>query len=394
MFLLRNLLRQLLEFYGVPPELLLQWCEACLNGIARRIEPHLPSSISSGTHLQQLYAISRNYLSSWAWKRKQYGSTRSLVRRLGKILSLAPYPSPRFQLVRSLNALELEPSRPVSSVTLSLADGLWMADDDIELFARCRFDQWKEVVPPSILPIPATSKGRAQKATVVNEDAFKKISALEDELAHLRAQIAAIVTVRRNKDNSSSDTVSSSSSPCNTLPKPPMTSTPTPISLCDIPPPPPLPAGPSAIDSHTSTIELIKQRRAASKIRNIADSSGWQKVQTVPSMRDVLKDINKVKLRAVERSPGGTPLPKSKKTIRSQWDPAAVIAEALKEKFASQSNASDSFDKENISYDASPFSSPDTPMVGRHTLKPSVKQTLNRAEKLIKVSPTKARVQI
>lgn len=49
--------------------------------------------------------------------------------------------------------------------------------------------------------------------------------------------------------------------------------------------------------------------------------------------------------------------------VKSQWDPAALIAEALKEKFAAQNNISDSFDKENRSYDASPFSSPDTPMV-------------------------------
>lgn len=58
------------------------------------------------------------------------------------------------------------------------------------------------------------------------------------------------------------------------------------------------------------------------------------------------------------RSPGGTPLPRIKKTIRSHWDPAAVIAEALKQKFASQRH-DDSFDKENRSCDESPFSSPE-----------------------------------
>lgn len=63
------------------------------------------------------------------------------------------------------------------------------------------------------------------------------------------------------------------------------------------------------------------------------------------------------------RSPGGTPLPKTKKVTRIQWDPAALIAKALKEKFAAHSADDDSFDKENRSSDASPFSSPETPIV-------------------------------
>lgn len=46
--------------------------------------------------------------------------------------------------------------------------------------------------------MPVATEGSMQKLTVVNEDAFKKISALENELAHLRAQIAAIVAVPRS----------------------------------------------------------------------------------------------------------------------------------------------------------------------------------------------------
>lgn len=48
-------------------------------------------------------------------------------------------------------------------------------------------------------PMSTTSDRRAKKGTIVEEDAFKKISALENELAHLRAQIAAIVTVQGAK---------------------------------------------------------------------------------------------------------------------------------------------------------------------------------------------------
>uniref|UniRef100_A0A8B9IHU6 Mitochondrial fission regulator n=1 Tax=Anser cygnoides TaxID=8845 RepID=A0A8B9IHU6_ANSCY len=32
------------------------------------------------------------------WQKKEYGSTRSVVRRLGTILSLEPYPRPYFQV--------------------------------------------------------------------------------------------------------------------------------------------------------------------------------------------------------------------------------------------------------------------------------------------------------
>ncbi|KAJ6660112.1 hypothetical protein lerEdw1_018038 [Lerista edwardsae] len=285
-----------------------------------------------------------------------------------------------------------------------------------------RFDGWNEVVPLTTFPVTTASNRRGQKGTVVEEDAFKKISALEDELAHLRAQIAAIVTMHgaRNGNLSSkfvwllimmplflvsplsnyigsslvsvgSAAVNSSDSPTGIHPKPPMTSSPV---LTTPPPPPPPVMLSSGVDPRHSAIELIKQRRAASKTRSVSDSAALQKDKTLPSMMDVLKDINKVKLRAVERSPGGTPLPKSKATVTSQWDPAALIAEALKEKFAAQNSVNDSFDKENRSYDASPFSSPDTPLVGRLVWKPSIKPALNRREELVQVPAIKARVLI
>lgn len=73
-------------------------------------------------------------------------------------------------------------------------------------------------------------------------------------------------------------------------------------------------------------------------------------------MLDVLKDMNKVKLRPVERSPGGRPIQKRKRQS-SQWNPVSLISKALKQKFAFQD---DSFNKENRSWECSPFSSPET----------------------------------
>ncbi|KAM6467148.1 mitochondrial fission regulator 2 isoform 1-T2 [Liasis olivaceus] len=395
--LLLNLLRQLLEYYGVVPEMFLQRCKFCLSGLVRMIGSHLSSNTFSRTYFQELCIISRNCLISWVSEGKRYGPTRSFVRRLGVCLSLFPFSRPHFQLVQSLKSLD-EQYSIVNSVQPSLADALWMVDEDRNPCTKFRFEDQRRVMIPFILPAPTSSKETSEKTTVVDEDPFQKIYVLENELAHLRRQIAAILAADRAvNDQSRSDTGTSSNTP-NGFSQPGMFSTPAPASLCNmvIPPPPPLPPSfvlKSDFGSHNSAVELIKQRRAI-KTEKIKDNAEWQKAKVVPDMMDVLKDINNVKLRAVEKSPGGTPLPKRKKIKQSQWDPAALIAEALKEKFASQSSCDDSFDKENSSYGASPFSSPDTPMVGCHILKPSMKQKLNRVEELVNVSSSKAKVHM
>lgn len=80
---------------------------------------------------------------------------------------------------------------------------------------------------------------------------------------------------------------------------------------------------------------------------------------TLPNMADVLKGLGKVKLRTVQRSPGGTPLRKpAVSTVGS--DPASIIAQALKKKFAHrrrlEANSPDT-NKENNS-PGSPFGTP------------------------------------
>lgn len=50
-------------------------------------------------------------------------------------------------------------------------------------------------------------------------------------------------------------------------------------------------------------------------------------------MTDVLKGLNKVKLKKVSRSPGGTPI-RSRPKSPLAGDPAAIIAAALKKRFA------------------------------------------------------------
>ncbi|NXL48312.1 MTFR2 regulator, partial [Podilymbus podiceps] len=307
-------------------------------------------------------------------KKKKYGPTRSVVRRLGTILSLEPYPRPYFQLVRDPDLLGYDgQSAAPTSVAPSLADVLWVANDEGQAFTRLRTELWRKEksaaycdLRPSIDSIQSVPKNSTQKDSLVDRAALQKISALEDELTFLRAQIAVIVSAQ-TLGSIPSQTFKTFSTPDGFYPMPAMTSTPLSISHNHfvIPSPPPLPSGvPSRVDASNSAVELIKQRRAArSSGSTTADSANHQRTKNVPSMMDVLKDLNKVQLRAIERSPGGTPLSKHKKRQSSDWDPVALLTHALKQKFAHKNDEDDSLDKENQSFDSSPFSSPEIPLV-------------------------------
>ncbi|KFQ12827.1 Mitochondrial fission regulator 1, partial [Leptosomus discolor] len=146
-----------------------------------------------------------------------------------------------------------------------------------------------------------------------NEEALQKISALENELATLRAQIAKIVILQEQ----SLTAVRSS----------PVASAAVPVVLPPPPPPPPLP--PPGLPQSMSAIELIKERKnkKTNSGQNLTEN-GPEKSE-IPSMLEILKDMNSVKLRSVKRSSEGT-----KSKVSDPTDPAALIAEALKKKFA------------------------------------------------------------
>ncbi|NXC42597.1 MTFR2 regulator, partial [Penelope pileata] len=308
---------------------------------------------------------------------KEYGSTRSVVRRLGTILSFEPCPRPYFQLVHNPNPVDHgEESTAPAAVAPSLADVLWVARDEGQAFARFRTESWRkekstpycDFYPPSVDSIPNVRKSSTRKDSHVDQAALQKISALEDELTFLRTQIAAIVAAGSTLGNMPSQAFRTFSIPDGTYPVPTMTSTPLSVSHNHfvIPSPPPLPsAAPPGVGATTSAVELIKQRRAArNSASTTADGGDPQRTKSIPSMMDVLKDLNKVQLRATERSPGGTPLSKPKKRRSSDWDPVAVLTHALKQKFAHRhEDEDDSLDKENRSFDGSPFSSPEIPVV-------------------------------
>ncbi|NWS54675.1 MTFR2 regulator, partial [Chunga burmeisteri] len=308
-------------------------------------------------------------------KKKEYGPTRSVVRRLGTILSLEPYQRTYFQLVQDPSPLGYDKKTTAPTpVSPSLADVLWVANDEGQAFVRLKTELWRREkstayrdLHPSIDTIQSVPKNSTRKDSLVDQAALQKISALEDELTFLRAQIAAIVSAQ-TLGSIPSQAFKTFSIPDGFYPVPAMTSTPLSVSHNHfvIPSPPPLPSGvPSGVDASNSATELIKQRRAARNSGSTAaDSAHHQRTKSIPNMMDVLKDLNKVQLRATERSPGGTPLSRPQKRRSLDWDPVAVLTHALKQKFAHKNDEDDdSLDKENQSFDSSPFSSPEIPLV-------------------------------
>ena len=98
----------------------------------------------------------------------------------------------------------------------------------------------------------------------------------------------------------------------------------------------------------------MKRQHPDARKDNYSHHSKNQKNEDVPN------DMNKVKLCAIERSPGGRPIHKRKRED-SPWDLVSLISYALKQKFAFQEE--DSFEKENNCWESSPFSSPETSRV-------------------------------
>ncbi|KAM9338858.1 mitochondrial fission regulator 2 [Symphorus nematophorus] len=314
------------------------------------------------------------------WDSQLCGQYRSIVRMIGTNLPLAPTPRVHFQVpllsYKSHGYVDIAVDSPAVP---SFADVLWVFEDEGDNFAKTRNHlppKKRNTVNRDVVRYPGLALNQAQKGgrsvrQTTDPDALKKISALESELLKLRAQIAMIVTTAPT-----SGLIESRNAPGTPLmsPPPPPALTSTPRSAAPPPPPPPPPPPCPSSSTETSVLELIRQRRKDERDPNTGQlkhqDSGLgrgSEVKGIPSMLDVLKDLNQVKLRSVERSPGGTPVRRrrSKGGTALLSDPAALIAEALKRKFA-QHRHNNSSDKEN-SLELSPFGSPETPKVPLHT---------------------------
>ncbi|KAM6185228.1 mitochondrial fission regulator 2 [Rhynchocyon petersi] len=326
------------------------------------------------------------------WENKAYGCTRSIVRIIGRILPLEPGPRPNFQLVPLLNSVDSNHG----SLVPSFADVLCVANDEEGSYLRfrnCMRRKEEEDKVEFFSPwAPLSPEGECNKHMKsdlpVNDAAIKKIAALEHELTSLRAQIAAIVERQERRSSAHLGTFDWDAEPrslgqmlSSETAQPRARANPFSCAGLPTPPrPPPLPPqssclalcshlvahlGPDPCDSDSSTTDTGRPDPGVSKT-SARHHAGTQRDKDVPNMLDVLKDMNQVKLRAIERSPGGRPLQKRKRH-NSQWDPVSLISHALKKKFAFQED--DSFDKENHSWEPSPFSSPETSRVSWDNIK-------------------------
>ncbi|KAK1888854.1 Mitochondrial fission regulator 2 [Dissostichus eleginoides] len=259
------------------------------------------------------------------WDSDLCGQYRSIVRMIGTNLPLTPAPRIHFQVP----LLSYKPHGYVDMTVEtksipSFADVLWVFEDEGESFAKTRnhlLPKKQSTVNREVLRYPPQSKAQRGGCPVrqtTDLDALQKITALESQLLKLQAQIAMIVTT----------------APASGL---------------------------------SETQKLIRRRRDNDKnLDKVPLKPQDSDVKGTPSMLDVLKDLSQVKLRSVNRSPGGTPgrRRRSKGGPALLSDPASLIAEALKRKFA-QHRHNDSSDKEN-SLELSPFGSPEIPKIPVH----------------------------
>lgn len=301
---------------------------------------------------------------------KSYGSSRSIVRRIATNLPLAPCPRVHFQLHPfTAGASFLNNSDGPNGLVATLADVGWMESEESDGVCRNRFEmesglffrnqQWRPPRRRRSLPSLHQAEPAPQSQTIINDEAIQKISALETELAKLRAQIALIVQAQ---EHSAQSTAPAPGGP--PVPQaPPMAPVPPP------PPPPPPPPCPSMQRSY-SAIDLIRERRGKkTEEKTVLDSA--PKKTELPNMLDVLKDLGKVKLRAVKSHQEDT---KGKPV--EPTDAAALIAEALKRKFAHRYR-SDSESDGNLNLLAPENKSHvEAPQFGQHMLKSTGRKKL------------------
>ncbi|XP_012281717.1 mitochondrial fission regulator 2 [Orussus abietinus] len=189
---------------------------------------------------------------------KYYGKRRSIVRRIGSYLPLKPPP----KIYVSVTALHSMTSSMINEET---------SDDSPK--------------PNGIEPDNGRLMGsRPDLLEPISFGSEIRLLALEQELQVLREQVAAIVKSTKDTRHYASEGHLPSGSERFQAVAPP-------------PPPPPLPP--------PTTPHIA--RRASLQDHKIEDS---KKVPLIAqkSMSNILKDIDKVKLKPVARSPGGRPL--------------------------------------------------------------------------------------
>ncbi|XP_014781005.1 mitochondrial fission regulator 2 isoform X2 [Octopus bimaculoides] len=215
-------------------------------------------------------------------------------------------------------------------------------------------------------------------------NSLQKINEMQSEIEKLKEQIAMMCNTAAFKSEGTSSNHSTVSPTSQThLPRtlvPPPPPPPIPPVLRAAPPPPPPPPPPSALKTSDSSSkpnkefmslgDMLKQRMASEGgLIGGLKSTSTTGADKPPSMADVLKNLNSVKLKPVERSPGGTPLKRSPLPCTTT-DHQSIIANALKIKFSKINQHSPDHSQKRRSLNSPHWSSPSPPRVfGRHLLK-------------------------
>ncbi|XP_012679273.1 mitochondrial fission regulator 1-like isoform X2 [Clupea harengus] len=149
------------------------------------------------------------------WQNKPHGSTRSVVRRIGSTLALKPPTRACFQELPGL-----PPLRPSDGPMVpTLADIAWLVADEEETYARVRSDarplrhEWR---PTPLLVLHRNSSvpnfrptgKRMEGLRKPGVTAMKGTTALQDELSKLRAQIAKLVATESGSNPLTPDLLS------------------------------------------------------------------------------------------------------------------------------------------------------------------------------------------
>ncbi|XP_072427629.1 mitochondrial fission regulator 1 [Chiloscyllium punctatum] len=299
------------------------------------------------------------------WSNKPYGSSRSIIRRIGSSLPLKPCPRVHFQIFHGFGEADRSFSESEYGAVASLADIGWIVCDQGESFSKLRSEIPLEggedsehegsscarpISRQTSLPNLRNCKKESATPTMASDAALEKIHVLENELAKLREQIAMIVTIQEQR--SPAAVIPGAVPPC-AAPTPPP------------PPPPPVPPSP-AFQRSQSVIDLIKERRG--KKADSSQITTSHTPPTLPNMLDVLKDIDKVKLRSVKKSVDNL----KPKLDQGSADPTALIAAALKRKFAH--HYKNDHCSENRPSDSDFQASTEPPKFGQHLLKPTGKR--------------------
>ncbi|KAM9037312.1 mitochondrial fission regulator 1-like isoform 2-T3 [Sarcophilus harrisii] len=257
------------------------------------------------------------------WQNKPHGAARSVVRRIGTNLPLKPCPRASFQTLPNISDLYLSDVPPVPT----LADIAWIAADEEETYARVRSDtrplrhKWK----PSPLFVMQRNasvpnlRGPEEKLLALKKPglpALSRTTELQDELSHLRSQIAKIVAADAGSSNVSSPLPCFGSSLHST----------TSFVISDITEEaelegPELPSVPMLCSASSECCKT--DSKAACSLAEEEDCVSLSKASSFADMMGILKDIHRMKQsQDLNRS------------LMKEEDPAVLISEVLRRKFA------------------------------------------------------------